>query len=543
LVRLDEGQDPLAVSGLLARHADVRWAEPDRWLELVPHGAPLNDTYWDQLWHLENRGELNNSMAGADVHAVPAWEYATGAGILAAVIDGGVDPTQPDLLQDIGIDVIDDDNDASPLLSTSSPAHGTAVSGLIGAIGNNGIGVAGVAWQATILPVRLLGGDSNISDTYDAFALSTDRGAAVINNSWGYKVEDCADVSPSQTINEALDYAHLTGRGGLGTSITFSMGNESCHNQVQPILAHPASIGVGAINKAGNLHGYSNTGSDTDIVAPSTGLRTTDIVGPEGMNGLTEDYTNSMGGTSGACPLVSGVIALMYDANPRLRADEVQEVLCLTADRVNHEAAQYNELGWSDTYGCGRVDAAAAVAAVYNRAPEAPLLLQPEEGSTLSADEVIASWEHAVDADEDPLRYRLLFRAQTPEAEGDDDDSAGDDDDSATSEPEPPEDVSFDNLRNSWWPLDRDDLSPGIWEVQVWASDAWGLGAGSAIHSFEVVAAEPPAPDAEDPPEDEEGAGCSCTSEGQAALTLLPLLLCPLGFRRRRSKTPGLVAR
>ena len=527
LLSLTPAANPTAVGEALTRLSDVRWVEQDRWLDLVPHGAPLNDPYWDQLWHLENRGDLNNSMAGVDVNAVPAWEYSTGFGVLAAVIDGGVDPTQPDLLQEEGIDVIDDDNDATPSLSSNSPAHGTAVSGLIAAIGNNEIGVAGVAWEATILPVRMLGGESSLSNTYDAFALSTDRGADIINNSWGYRVDNCGNVSPSQTIDEALNYAHETGRNGLGTSITFSMGNESCHNQVQPILSHPATIGVGAINKAGALHGYSNTGSNTDIVAPSTGLRTTDIVGPEGMNGLTEDYTDSMGGTSGSCPLVSGVIALMYAANPRLRAEEVQEVLCLTADRVNHDDAQYNDFGWSDTYGCGRVDAAAAVSAVYNRAPTAPLLVGPPDGSVLSQDEVRAQWEAAEDLDEDPLTYTLVFRALTPS------ESDGDDDDSAAGGEFPP-DVQFDSLRDTEWHLPSDKLSPGLWEVQVWAEDAWGVGAGSVAHSFEVTPYDPaPTETAFFDLVDAEAKACSCSTTDSPALAALFFLGLPV-LRRRR---------
>jgi subtilisin family serine protease len=522
-LQLLPGRDLQSIASALQRQPDVRWVEPDRHIELVPHGLPLNDTYWDQLWHLQNDGSIAGAMAGVDVHALPAWNLATGLGILVAVVDGGVDPNQPDLLQDVGIDVLDDDSDASPDLDTDSPAHGTAVAGLIAAIGNNGIGVAGVAWQATIIPVRLIG-NSTLSDLYDAFSLSTDRGASVINNSWGYKTEDCADAQGSSIIDDAIDYADLNGRGGLGTSVTFSMGNEGCHDQVQPILGHPATLGVGAINKAGLIHGYSNTGANTDLVAPSGGLRTTDIVGPEGMNGLGEDYTNSMGGTSGSCPLVSGVIALMYEANPRLTADEVQQVLCVTADRVNLEGGEYNAAGWSNTYGCGRVDAASAVAAVFNRAPSAPVLLGPEDGSTVASDEVLIQWEAAEDPDQDPLRYIIEVHPE---------DLDGDDDDSAAAGTPPSPSLEIDGIRDTWRLLDDDDLPPGTWEVQVWATDAWGRGAGSEVLAFEVTAAQAP-PEIGD--ELEDGEGCTCQGGSAAPAALFLVFAPPLGLRRRRHR-------
>jgi len=527
-VQLAPGSSPHTLASVLERQPDIRWAVPDRWLDLVPNGAPLNDPYWDQLWHLDNDGSLNGAMTGADIHAVPAWDLATGLGVIAAVLDGGVDPTQPDLLQEQGIDVLDDDTDASPNLDTESPAHGTAVAGLIAAIGDNEIGVAGVAWQATILPVRLIGG-SSLADVYDAFAMVTDRGAAVINNSWGYRTEDCGDIQGSPVLDDALNYAHLNGRGGLGSSITFSMGNQSCHSQVQPLLSHPAAIGVGAVNKSSMLHGYSNTGIDVDVVAPSTGLRTTDIVGPAGMNGLTEDYTKDMGGTSGACPIVSGVIALMYEANPRLSADEVQVVLCATADRIQPEQADYDAVGWSSTYGCGRVDAAAAVAAVFNRPPSAPTWRLPALGETVFSDEVLLAWDPSTDLDDDPIRYSIELLPSLP-SPGDDDDSAGDDDDSAAEDNE--DTLLIDAVLETFWQADPEVLAPGVWQAQIWATDTWGRGTGSEVLEFEVTT-RPPEPS-------DDGDGCSCQGGQQAGpLTALLLLLgLPAASQRRRFR-PG----
>lgn len=534
---LEAGRDLHSVASALERQPDIAWAEPDRWVELVPLGAPLDDTYWDELWHLENLGSLSNSMAGVDVHAVPAWDWATGDGIIVSVNDGGVDPSHPDLKQIEGIDVIDNDSDASPLLSTDSPAHGTAVSGLIAAIGNNGIGVAGVAWEATILPVRMIGAPATLGDLHDAFTLAVDRGASVINNSWGYRVDDCGPVSNSEIINDALSYATELGREGRGTSVVFAMGNENCHDQVQPMLEHPAAIGVGAINRSGVLHGYSNTGSNVDLVAPSGSLRSTDIVGPDGMNGLTEDYTDSMGGTSGACPLVSGVIALMYEANPRLTADEVQQVLCVTSDRVNLVEAAYDDAGWSDTYGCGRVDAAAAVSAVYNQSPPAPIVLAPADGEAVAPDRLEASWAAVADPDGEAISYALELRP-----EGFDDEGGDDDDDSAA---EVPEVLAFDNIQDTWFVLEDAELSLGAWELQVWAVDSWGRGDASEIVEFEVAPPEEAPPEDLDP-EDEQLSGQGCSCSGAAALgaspdagTSLLLILALTALGRRRGPPQG----
>jgi MYXO-CTERM domain-containing protein len=354
----------------------------------------------------------------------------------------------------------------------------------------------------------------------------TDRGAAVINNSWGYRTEECGDIQGSPVLDEALDYAHFNGRGGLGTSITFSMGNQSCHSQVQPLLSHPAAIGVGAVNKSSVLHGYSNTGIDVDVVAPSTDLRTTDIVGPAGMNGMTEDYTKNMGGTSGACPIVSGVIALMYEANPRLSADEVQVVLCSTADRIQPEQADYDAVGWSSTYGCGRVDAAAAVAAVFNRPPSAPTWRLPASGATVFADEVLLAWEPSTDLDDDPIRYSIELRPSSPPP-GDDDDSAADDDDSAGADED--DTVVVEGVRETFWQGNLEGLSQGTWHAEIWATDSWGRGVGSEVLQFEVAATPPETGD------DDNNSGCSCQSGQSGPLTaLLVLLGLPVGVQRRR---------
>ena len=531
------GTNVEALAERIGEAPDIRWATPDLWVDLVPHGAPLNDEYWSQLWHLENRGDMGNATAGWDINAIPAWTLATGLGVKVAVLDGGVDTEHPDLDNGPGLDLVDGDSDPNPGPEQDSPAHGTAVAGLAAALGNNGIGVAGVAWEASIIPVRLLGGPTPMTASYEAFTFSVDQGAAVINNSWGYRVEDCADIPSNSILTDAIDYAEQVGRDGLGTSVTFSMGNMGCHDQEQPQLGHPASIGVGAFSKAGQLHGYSNTGVDTDIVGPSESLRTTDILGSTGMNGLGADYTDHMGGTSGSCPIVSGVIALMYSANPRLTAADVREVLCATADRVNTEEASYDQSGWSELYGCGRVDAGAAVAAVANVAPEAPVFLSPEASEELPVEDLTLRWTVPEDLDGETLRYDLVLRPIELSA-GEDD---GDDDDSAE-EAELPDPLFYEGLTEPQRSPRAADLLPGIWEAQVWAVDRWGRGPASAVLTLTVL----PSPEEEDelpeepttPDDPDDNGGCSCgTAVGDPAHPVLLLLIAlPFLGRRRTSR-------
>jgi len=542
------GQDPVKLATDLAAHPAVRWAEPDRWLQRVPHGGVLNDPYWEQLWHLENTGQFSGALPGIDVHAVPAWDFHRGAGVVVAVLDSGVDLAHPDLDLVPGIDILDDDEDASPEEGEEGNPHGTAVAGLIAAIGNNEQGVAGVAWEAQILPVRLIGGPTTAADHWDSFVIPTDRGVAVLNNSWGFASADpdepCGPGPGGALITDPVEYARIEGRGGLGATVVFSMGNGSCEYREQPILELPGVIAVGAVSDRGSKWNYSNVGSDLDIVAPSGSayaggekLRSTDLLGERGMGPLSgdHDYTDAMAGTSGSAPLVSGVVALMYGANPRLTEAQVREVLCLTADRIQLADAAYDETGWSDRYGCGNVDAAAAVAAVHNLGPpSAPVVLAPGDMDEVSGD-VVVSWSEAEDPDDDPITYLVELFLWDGEAPADDDDSGEDDDDD--------DDSAGAELNGPWIYEGITGLTVDVSEritldedygVRVWALDRWGPGEAGETRYFLARA-----PVIE---EQLEGQGCTCDSlssgsvRGQSVVPALLLLLASAGCRRRRGR-------
>ena len=181
--------------------------------------------------------------------------------------------------------------------------------------------------------------------------------ADILNNSWGYRQRDPATIPDSGLITQAILDAITNGRDGLGCIVVFSSGNDNGN------VSFPASVNgvitVGAIDRNGNLSGYSNTGPEMDLVAPSSGnsadLVTTDREGDFGYNaGANPNYTFSFGGTSAACPQVSGVAALMLSIRPELTEQQVRTILQNTATDMGAG-------GFDNNFGFGRLNAQAAV--------------------------------------------------------------------------------------------------------------------------------------------------------------------------------------
>jgi len=325
-----------------------------------------NDPYFPNQWHLDNTGQ-SGGAPDADIDAPEAWEITTGSpDVVVAVIDDGVDTDHPDLIDNLvpGYDFVDDDND--PDASTFwDDAHGTACAGLIAARGNNGLGVSGVAYNCKIMPIRISEGPmfTTDADIATAFRWAATHGADVINNSWG-------GISAMPLIHDAIrDVTQLggIGRGGLGCVVLGSSGNDG-----GPVLwpaAYDEVIAVGATDEFDVVWDYSGSGSQLDLTAPSgdvglDGLMwTTDLAGSPGYNNRNPailDYTDSMGGTSGACPVAAGVAALVLSVAPQLTGPQVQDVLQNSADDLGPPGHDYH-------YGYGRVNARAAVALALER--------------------------------------------------------------------------------------------------------------------------------------------------------------------------------
>ncbi len=497
----------------------VRWAWADRVVPTELHALPIDDVYADQLWHLENTAQVPGGLVGADIDVVPAWQITHGEGQLICVIDGGVETSHPDLaIRFPGWDAIDQDTDPNPGEGQDNAGHGTLVAGLAAAVGNNALGVAGVAYAAEVFPIRAIGGSITQSAMYDAFVRGVDAGCTVLNNSWGYIPQDpCSAIGELPAMNEALEYARTVGRDGLGAVVVFSAGNQGCEQNNYPMLNNnPGVIAVASVTDQARKWGYSVWGAHVDMAAPSgptgggprPGLWSTDMWGDAGFNGQGEnnEYSDRMGGTSGAAPVVAGTVALMLAANPRAPESAVREILCATADKIDPGFGDYDATGWSPYYGCGRVDAGAAVAAIANAAPPAPDMLSPGPGGPLVLGEGALRWSPVEDPDGDALTYAVQIRAALG-----DDDSAEDDDEVALRA----------GLAEPSYRLHPLDWEPGTYAVRVGARDLWGQGEWSAWQDVELVRPDPPAP------VEPEETGCG---GGGAALLLL---LMPLGVRRR----------
>lgn len=486
--------DEVALSRELHERDDVRWAHPDFRIAMRVHELP-DDPLLEDQWHLDNTGQ-SGGTEGADVRAFDAWALSTGAGQLIAVFDSGVDSSHPDLLVTLGTDFADGDTDSNPDVEESSAGHGTAVAGLAAAIGDNGLGVAGVAYDAEIYAVRIIGAGS-VSDINTAFREAVDAGATVLNNSWGYG-DGCEAYETYGALSNAVGYAERSGRDGLGSVVVFSAGNDACDASEDGILVMEEVVAVAALDDDDERESYSSWGEVVDIAAPAGGLVTTDISGDEGYGpyGTDEDYTGTFNGTSAAAPVVSGVFALVLASNDRITAAQARELVCQTASRNDLDGAEWDEDGRSLYYGCGRIDAYAAVAAAANAGPPGiPTLLRPS-GTVLQADAAVLEWT-AEDPDGDALTYALRLWVD------------GERTDHVLTEPR----------------FDLTDLvSPGqTVEIKLTAADPWGEGEGSEKWVFTVLPGvlTPAAPVV---------SGCGAVT-GPAWLALLPLWL----RRRRRS--------
>jgi len=473
------GVDEIVLSRTLRARPEIAWAHPDLILPLELHTLP-DDPLVDEQWHLENTGQWDGTP-GADIDAEWAWSRATGAGGLVAVLDSGVDTEHPDLDVINGTDFIADDDDSNPEPDDGAGPHGTAAAGLAAALGDNGVGVTGVAQHAQVYGIRFISdlGSSETSEFYDAFVEATDAGAWVISNSWGY--QGCNAYSLPAVMRNGLRYAEENGRGGLGAAVVFSAGNDGCDTSEDGILKYHSVIGVAASDDDDDRESYSNWGDVVDISAPSGGVLTTDISGESGYGSFEddEDYTGSFSGTSAAAPVVSGVLLLMFEANPRLTAEQAREALCLTAQPIDVENGEYDDDGWSPYYGCGRVDAGAAVAAVANTAPDAPEAL----GGEVDGEDPELRWLPVVDPDGESVRYEVDWTL------GDDLDAEPVESDTADTGQQALE-VYTAIVDEPVLDLDGEVALGDVVTWRVRALDAWGASADSEIVQTEV--ASPP---------------------------------------------------
>lgn len=351
---------------------------------------PLTNPLYPQQWHLRNTGQ-GNGTPGIDANVELAWSQAAESGgilgrnVTIAVVDDGLQRTHPDLqanyLAAASYDYNFNDSDPSP---GSADSHGTAVAGVAAAVGFNSVGVSGVAPRANLSGIRLIAGAA--SDAMEASALTHALQLnSIYSNSWGPSDSGTLLAAIGPQARQALYTGVTTGRNGKGAIYTWAGGNgyqAGDNSNYDGYANSPYVIAVGAINNYGKRASYSESGANLLVSAPSSGgslgIVTTDLTGSSGYNGLTDtSYTNQFGGTSSATPLVSGVVALMLEANPELTWRDVMHILVSSARQVDASSAgwQTNGAGHSfhHDYGHGMVDAAAAVSLARSWTPIQPL--------------------------------------------------------------------------------------------------------------------------------------------------------------------------
>ncbi len=328
----------------------VEFAEPDyivHTLETIP-----NDPLFFQMWGLSTTGCLtcDPSIASPNIDATRAWDVTTGSDdVVAVVLDTGVDLKHADLaanawvnpfeIADNGVDddgngLVDDINGWSffdgsnrTFRDNGEDLHGTHVAGSIGAVGNNGIGVTGVAWHVKIMSLKFLGGPKGSGPTSNAvkginYAIDMRRrgvNVRVINASWG-------GGSDSLALRQAIQDAN-----NAGILFVCAAGNDGANIDETPDFPssyageYSNTISVGAVNASGNFASFSNYGhQNVSLAAPGVSILSTIPTSSGGYGSLS--------GTSMSTPYVSGIAVLLWAHEPDLSPTAVKQRIIDTSE-------------------------------------------------------------------------------------------------------------------------------------------------------------------------------------------------------------------
>ena len=390
---------PLRAIASLANLSSVKSATPllARQLSKLTLAQPT-DLLFPQQWHLKNLGQ-QGGVKGVDINVTSVWPALNGTGMNIGIVDDGIQLNHPDLVANVAATGhhnwnSGDPGDPSPNIANGD-FHGTSVAGLAAAR-DNGIGVVGVAPEATLYGLRLISEPS--TDEQQAEAMAWENNVIQIkNNSWGPELSGLANASdPADRLyyagslwQSAVTDGTINGRGGLGTVYVFAAGNGQSNGDQGSKNAFASDIHViaaGAITNKGASASFSEGGPHLVTSAPgdaATGIITTDLTGNNGYNDGNEayqlpdtNYTDAFAGTSAAAPIVSGVIALMLEANPTLGWRDVKEILLRSSKQIQSTDTNWvtRDGGRPDLpaikhhplYGGGLINAQAATALARN---------------------------------------------------------------------------------------------------------------------------------------------------------------------------------
>jgi subtilisin family serine protease len=345
----------------------VNWSEPDFYYYGLLLYIP-NDTYFPMQWSLRNLG--NNipgsitGIAGCDMRVDSAWNLSLGnSHCVIGMVDTGIDTLHEDISANIipgkGYDFI---NGHSGCMDDNN--HGTCTAGIVAALGNNSLGISGVAPQCKLIGVKIFNSAGSTSSTAitNGLLYSWQQGEWVSSNSWG-------GGSPISAADQAIQDGTTSGRSGKGTVFCFASGNNN------GALTWPSTnsyvIAVGGISPCNQRKSTSSCdletwwgadyGTGLHIVAPCVKVYATDRMGSVGYS--SGNYYDQFNGTSSATPNCAGVCALVMSLDSTLRWDSVRVKICRTADKVGSytygSTGPITSLGstWNNEMGYGKINA------------------------------------------------------------------------------------------------------------------------------------------------------------------------------------------
>jgi subtilisin family serine protease/subtilisin-like proprotein convertase family protein len=300
--------------------------------------ATPTDPSFGSTWGLHNAGQSGGAV-DADIDATEAWDKATGTGqTVVAVIDTGVDYTHPDLAANMwrnpgevagdGLDndgnlIVDDifgadfaNNDGDPMDDNN---HGTHCAGTIGAVANNGVGVAGVAWKTRIMAMKFLtaSGSGSTSNAIKCIDYAIAKGAKILSNSWGGGGYSSAlEAAIVRSRDAGAVFVAAAGNNGANTDVSANYPSNYAVSNV---------VSVAATDHNDQLASFSNYGANTvDLGAPGVSVLST----------VRGGGYSSFSGTSMATPHVAGALAVYWDKNPGMTAQQVIQKLLGSVDSI-----------------------------------------------------------------------------------------------------------------------------------------------------------------------------------------------------------------